>query len=757
MKLGSIVVALLLVLVSSKAALAHAQLDRADPPADTPLDQSPPRVQVWFTEPIEPNFSEIQVLDANGQRVDKGDSALAPGNPQSMTVSLPPLEKGVYTVAWKNLSTVDGHVVRGTYSLLIGVDASAAPPPAVEAPDTAGIAPLDAPIRWLGYLGAATLVGALLLLQLVLLPAARSLRLASTVTTQTALPLRRLLWAAWAALLVGSLAGLLLQAANASGGGLAGGLAALGPLLTATRAGALGLVRLGLLLALAVGLWLFPRQRRLLGVLVLLTSGVMATSSLNSHSGALGAQAAQAMAIDWLHFMGVSVWVGGLVGLAALLPRLLAALPVGQRWPFLARLIRRFSGLAVASVAVLGVTGAYLAWQHVGSLDALTQTLYGRSLAAKLALFGGLLLLGAFNLLVVSPRLDKLTATRGEALPTAAVAALGRRFSRAVRLETLLAALALLAAGAMASLTPARPMYERLLATRPLEMTTALPDLRLTLTVSPARPGVNTFTVTLRDGRGRPIDDAERVDLRFTYLGEDLGTIVQVAQPQGNGQYTVRGGWVGVEGRWQTEMLVRRPGQDDLRTAFRYSVSRLAARQEVAAQGAPSVLPMLVAGGVLAALLLGALAVYVARTIGLRSPAGAATGLLTLACLALAVLLTVQGPSGSALASGDTRTLRNPFPPTPDSIARGRETYQTECVACHGVRGRGDGPAAVSLNPKPADFRVHMAAGHTDADLFYWLSEGVAGTAMPAFKDRLSADERWHVINYLKTFAPVTQ
>ena len=50
-----------------------------------------------------------------------------------------------------------------------------------------------------------------------------------------------------------------------------------------------------------------------------------------------------------------------------------------------------------------------------------------------------------------------------------------------------------------------------------------------------------------------------------------------------------------------------------------------------------------------------------------------------------------------------------------------------------------------------------MAAGHTDADLFYWLSEGVAGTAMPAFKDRLSVDERWHVINYLKTFAPVTQ
>ena len=107
-KLGSILVALLLVLVSSRAALAHAQLDRADPPPDTPLDQSPPQVQLWFTEPVEPSFSEIQVLDDKGQRVDKGDSAVVAGTPQSMTVSLPPLEKGVYTVAWKNLSTETG-------------------------------------------------------------------------------------------------------------------------------------------------------------------------------------------------------------------------------------------------------------------------------------------------------------------------------------------------------------------------------------------------------------------------------------------------------------------------------------------------------------------------------------------------------------------------------------------------------------------------------------------------------------------------
>jgi len=46
-----------------------------------------------------------------------------------------------------------------------------------------------------------------------------------------------------------------------------------------------------------------------------------------------------------------------------------------------------------------------------------------------------------------------------------------------------------------------------------------------------------------------------------------------------------------------------------------------------------------------------------------------------------------------------------------------------------------------------------MAAGHTDGQLFYWVSYGVQGTAMPAFKDSLSEEERWNVINYLRTFA----
>ena len=98
----------------------------------------------------------------------------------------------------------------------------------------------------------------------------------------------------------------------------------------------------------------------------------------------------------------------------------------------------------------------------------------------------------------------------------------------------------------------------------------------------------------------------------------------------------------------------------------------------------------------------------------------------------------------------------NPFPPTPESLAMGERVYRAQCQACHGADGGGNGPEAATLFPRPTDFVVHFASRHTHPDgrLYYWISEGMAGTAMPAFRTRLSEAERWHVVNYIKSFAP---
>jgi mono/diheme cytochrome c family protein len=101
----------------------------------------------------------------------------------------------------------------------------------------------------------------------------------------------------------------------------------------------------------------------------------------------------------------------------------------------------------------------------------------------------------------------------------------------------------------------------------------------------------------------------------------------------------------------------------------------------------------------------------------------------------------------------DVTNIRNPNAPDERSLSAGRATYIQNCAICHGESGRGDGPAAAALNPPPADLRVHMAAGHTDGQLFYWISYGFPNTAMPAWQNTLAENERWDVINYIRTYA----
>lgn len=127
--------------------------------------------------------------------------------------------------------------------------------------------------------------------------------------------------------------------------------------------------------------------------------------------------------------------------------------------------------------------------------------------------------------------------------------------------------------------------------------------------------------------------------------------------------------------------------------------------------------------------------------------AGALTGL---GALALIVGFTVAPNLPTAPLW--TRLATNPVPDVPDQVAAGRTIYQTKCAICHGPRAHGDGPAALTMIPKPFDLTVHVPL-HSEGEVFYFVSEGVPGTQMPAWKEQLSDTERWQVIRYLRDLA----
>lgn len=107
--------ALLAALAIAPSAFAHAFLDHADPRVGASVDHAPKQVTLWFTQELEPAFSKLKVMDANGNEVDAKDGGVDKGDRTVMHATLPALAPGKYRVLWRVLSA-DTHVSKGDFT-----------------------------------------------------------------------------------------------------------------------------------------------------------------------------------------------------------------------------------------------------------------------------------------------------------------------------------------------------------------------------------------------------------------------------------------------------------------------------------------------------------------------------------------------------------------------------------------------------------------------------------------------------------------
>jgi mono/diheme cytochrome c family protein len=102
------------------------------------------------------------------------------------------------------------------------------------------------------------------------------------------------------------------------------------------------------------------------------------------------------------------------------------------------------------------------------------------------------------------------------------------------------------------------------------------------------------------------------------------------------------------------------------------------------------------------------------------------------------------------VAPKDADNVKNPVTPN-STLSDGKTLYIANCGPCHGNKGKGDGPAAPGLNPKPADHTSAAVQSEADGSLFWKLSEG--RNPMPGYKKIFSEQQRWELINYIRTLA----
>ncbi len=602
------ILATLVVAVVPPVALAHATLVRSDPADNAILAEPPREVRLWFSETISPQFSGAQILDVTGRTVVVNNVRVEPAE-NLMILALPDLPFGLYSVRWRVLSEADGHFTQGL--LVFGVGEGIDPTSAVVVETETLVPPLEVLLRWLNFTVLLTLVGSVAVAYLVLTPV-RSL----TDVEESINAVRRAAQGRVLALATGSAGlalavgvGLLLWQVSVLLETLPEGASIGGvgwQLLSRTRWGMLWLARQGILLFLLGVLFqlyraaaggqplreashrgrgaegnfsspLLPRSLApLLHFAILLLLALLTMQALTGHAAALTPHTTLAVAVDVLHLLAASLWVGGLLAL------LVGLLPLTQRGrsrdraDFVALMWAGwgpFSRLAALSVGLLVATGLYNSGRQVASVDALIATLYGQALLGKIGLMLAVGALGLLNSMLLHPRLAALLASWLRRPPSWTPVPL-HRLPALLLAEAGLGLLVLLVTGLVTAAPPARGAEFEVAAEEiPTLLSQTVDDLLITFSAKPNRPGQNVFAVRAVSTRRPPPAEVMRVILRFTFLGQEMGRASVDAVEIEPGLYQVGGNYLSLAGTWQVQVVVRRRGIEDRVAQFNWVVA----------------------------------------------------------------------------------------------------------------------------------------------------------------------------------------
>lgn len=702
-------------------ALAHAILLRSNPQTNAVLAAPPIQVELFFSEPLEANLCSISVLDSNGIVVDAGDVRVDPSDATRMTVSLRSLSDGVYTVTWKVVSAADGHQTVGSYPFAVG-NANASAVQAIQQSSSARL-PFSALFAKFVMLAAlALLAGQRLFSALVWGPALRSHQneVVKPAVWQT---LYRM---ALTGVLLSIAIGILAQAGQTTSRELSFPWdQAVGRVLIESRLGLIWLVRLAVALFAA---WLASRRatRFTEWFSFALFLSLLLTITLTSHAAAETKPLLPILA-DWIHLIGMAFWLGGVVYFYTGIRHLQQTTePLQTR--LISLLTRRFSIHAMIAVALIGITGLYAAGLRVGTWSALWTTLYGHVLLVKQGFVAGLLLIAAINLLIISPRLHR------ERLQGTGNATLVTTFGRILIVELALMGLLLASVSFLTYIPPAKTILPNTVFTADQQAD----DLKIKININPARVGENVFMLVMVEPDGQALHTAKAVLLRFTSTRANVPPSELQLIGDGTGMFMAKGSNLSFPDQWQVQAVVRRENKFDVFANFDVPLQMPGSGDRSASTQA---------GGLI--LTIGLLVTLI--TFSSQANKGIRFGLgipLVILTLISGILVMMRPPVME-------NTQVNPIPANRESIATGSALFAVNCVPCHGVSGKGDGPVGLTMNPRPADLVQHAVPGvHTDAQLFEWITNGFPGSQMPQFKTTLSDTDRWHLVNFIRTLAP---
>ncbi len=507
-----LIVLLVLSFISIPFAAAHPFTEETIPNLSSNAPVGTTEVIVYFSEPVDINFSEIKVFDSNGNQVDNRDTKYHEGE-LSLIVTTSPLEDGVYTASVKVLSKVDGHLVPSAF--LFGVGDVIIQDTSMPDVETEVVFLPEAGARFPGIVGQTVVLGAAIASLLIWGTQNKQLIKEELDKVEVFHHGKFMSVTGMGLMLVfvSDILMIVVQTIRLEASPLD---------VIQTYFGTIWLARM-IITIILLGIWFGMDRRKNLSKknqipMLIVSLALISTSTLIGHGAA--SEQIGAIALDYIHNLVGAVWIGGIIYFVfTLLPTLSQLKEVSKEKMSLV-MIPRFSIAFIISVGIVIITGPTLMWFLESDVGLITESVFGQLIILKIAIAAAMVGLGGYFQLKVQKNAEK-NFSSGKI-------SVHKKLKKSLKVDAVLGIILL---GVVALLTNGTLPAGEIQKVEAQEIAYGFKTIEFTenakfdIDISPFTSGANRILVKVSDFEGNRLYDSDEIQIKISNPSKNISPI----------------------------------------------------------------------------------------------------------------------------------------------------------------------------------------------------------------------------------------
>lgn len=507
-----LIILLLISFISIPFAAAHPFTEETIPNLRSNAPVGTTEVIVYFSEPVDINFSEIKVFDNSGNQIDNKDTDYYEDE-LSLIVTTSPLDDGVYTASVKVLSKVDGHLVPSAF--LFGIGDAIIQNTNLPEVDSEIIFFPEAGARFPGILGQTIVLGAVIA-SLIIWGTQNKQLIKEELDKVEIFHHGKFMFITGVGLMLVFISDILMIIVQTL-------RLETSPLdVIETYFGTVWLARMIITIVL-LGIWFGMDRKKILSkknqIPMLIASLVLiSTSSLIGHGAA--SEQMGALVLDYIHNLVAAVWIGGIIYFVFTLLPTFSQLKDTNREKMSLAMIPRFSVAFIISIGIVIITGPTLMWFLETDVGLITESVFGQLIILKIAIAAIMVGLGGFFQLRVQKNAEK-NYSSGKIL-------VFKKLKKSLKVDAVLGIILL---GVVALLTngtlPAGEVQkvnaqEIIYGFKTIEFSE---NAKFEIDISPFSSGTNTILVKVSDFEGNQLYDSDQIHVKISNPSKNISPI----------------------------------------------------------------------------------------------------------------------------------------------------------------------------------------------------------------------------------------